>query len=89
MESALAAHFGRPVPVRLVLDEPGWGATGLPGAVGAAGATGAAGAPPAPAAFPEDPDGIDFDDLIDAPAAILSPEQRLLQAFPGAEEVQP
>ena len=29
----------------------------------------------------------DLDDLQDAPPAVVSPEQRLLEAFPGAEEV--
>ena len=37
----------------------------------------------------DDPTDIDLDDLIDAPGAVLSPEQRLLEAFPGAEEVSP
>ncbi len=74
VEAALSAHFGRSVPLRLVLDE-----AGLVGAVVAA--------PTGPAA--DDPMTIDLDDLVDAPAAVLSPEQRLLEAFPGAEEVSP
>jgi hypothetical protein len=74
MEAALAAHFGRPVPVRLVLDD-------------AAPGTGQA---PRPADNPsEDPSDYDLDDLENAPAALVSPEQRLLEAFPGAEEVLP
>jgi DNA polymerase-3 subunit gamma/tau len=116
VEAALAAHFGRRVPVRLVLDEAGGGLAGAAGAAraaGVAGPTAAAGpvsapvaagtagvaAPPGAAGFtgvsspaallPEDPTSIDFDDLIDAPGAVLSPEQRLLEAFPGAEEVPP
>ena len=36
---------------------------------------------------PEDPGDYDLDDLQSAPEAIVSPEQRLLEAFPGAEEV--
>jgi DNA polymerase III subunit gamma/tau len=77
VEAALAAHFGRPVPLRLVLD-----AAADPGA-----------APPRPATQrpeeqrPEDPDDYDLDDLQNAPIAVASPEQRLLEAFPGAEEV--
>jgi DNA polymerase-3 subunit gamma/tau len=70
VEAALAAHFGRAVPLRLVLDEPGTLAT-----------------PSGPPA--EDLAGIDLHDLQDAPAAVVSPEQRLLEAFPGAEEVSP
>jgi hypothetical protein len=70
VEAALAAHFGRPVPLRLVLDEPA-----------------------APGARPEPPtddlSAIDLEDLDDAPMAVVSPEQRLLEAFPGAEEVSP
>jgi hypothetical protein len=71
-EAALAAHFAQPVPVRLVLDP---------------------GAKPIdqsePADSPEDPavDDYDLADLQDAPTAVASPEQRLLDAFPGAEEV--
>jgi len=41
--------------------------------------------PPPPA-----PDDLaDFGELQDAPPAVTSPEQRLLEAFPGAEEVSP
>jgi DNA polymerase-3 subunit gamma/tau len=38
---------------------------------------------------PDDPDAYDLDALQDAGPAVVSPEQRLLQAFPGAEEVAP
>lgn len=37
----------------------------------------------------DDPSSYDLDDLEDAGAAVVSPEQRLLEAFPGAEEVAP
>jgi hypothetical protein len=37
----------------------------------------------------EDPEVYDLDELEDAGAAVVSPEQRLLEAFPGAEEVTP
>jgi len=77
VEAALAAHFGRPVPLRLVLDE------GEPGE-----ATPAADPSP-PDAAPEDPTVYNIDEMEDAPAGVLSPEQRLLEAFPGAEEVSP
>jgi DNA polymerase III subunit gamma/tau len=74
VEAALAAHFGSPVPLRLVLD--------------------AAASPPGPPQGPadevsEEPGDYNLDDLRDAPAAVASPEQRLLEAFPGAEEVSP
>ncbi len=68
-EAALAAAFGRRVPLRLVVDD------------GAVPVT--AGGPP------DDPDDYDFETLQDAGPAVVSPEQRLLQAFPGAEEVAP
>jgi hypothetical protein len=37
----------------------------------------------------EDLEDLDIAGLQDAPAAALTPEQRLLEAFPGAEEVTP
>jgi DNA polymerase-3 subunit gamma/tau len=70
VEAALAAHFGRAVPLRLVLDDSA--------------------GPAIPSAPPgDDLGGIDLHELQDAPAAVVSPEQRLLEAFPGAEEVSP
>jgi DNA polymerase-3 subunit gamma/tau len=93
VEAALAAHFGRPVPLRLVLDEAGAGPVGPAGAISAAGAIGGGAASVARVAptdvVQDDRTSIDLDDLIDAPGAVLSPEQRLLEAFPGAEEVPP
>ncbi|HLH46828.1 MAG TPA: DNA polymerase III subunit gamma/tau [Acidimicrobiales bacterium] len=70
VEAALGAHFGRRVPLELVVDAKGEGAP--PSA-----------APPPP----DDPSAYDLDDLEDAGPGVVSPEQRLLQAFPGAEEV--
>jgi DNA polymerase-3 subunit gamma/tau len=74
VEAALADHFGRPVPFRLVLDD-------------AEAARHPAGAAPVPPS--EDPADYDLSALEDAPASVVSPEQRLLEAFPGAEEVTP
>jgi DNA polymerase III subunit gamma/tau len=74
VEAALTAHFGRPIPFELVLDEgsPNGPATGGP----------------APSeADREDPADYHLADLEDAPAGVTSPEQRLMKAFPGAEEV--
>jgi DNA polymerase-3 subunit gamma/tau len=71
VEAALAARFGRPVPLKLVLESDG---TAAP-----------AGAPP-----PEDhfeAEDVDLDHLQDAEVEVMSPEQRLMDAFPGAEEV--
>nr|MDQ2728086.1 hypothetical protein [Actinomycetota bacterium] len=71
-EEALAAVFGRSVPLRLVVDDGAVPATSSP-----------------PPDRPDDPDDYDFETLQDAGSAVVSPEQRLLQAFPGAEEVAP
>jgi hypothetical protein len=66
-EAALAARFGRPVPLKLILESP---------------------APPAAGAeVDEGPEDVDLDHLQDADVAVISPEQRLMDAFPGAEEV--
>jgi DNA polymerase III subunit gamma/tau len=74
VEAALTAHFGRPIPFELVLDE---GTATVP----------AVGDPASAEADPEDPADYHLADLEDAPAALVSPEQRLMEAFPGAEEV--
>ncbi len=75
VEAALGAHFARSVPLRLVLDD---GVSSL----------GSEMSPPQPAdADTEDPSSYDLDDLQDAGPEVTSPEQRLLEAFPGAEEV--
>ncbi len=73
-EAALGRHFGRPVPLRLIVDQ---GGRPVDRAM-----------PPStsrdPAASPE---AFEVDELTDAPSPVTSPEQRLLDAFPGAEEV--
>jgi hypothetical protein len=68
-EAALAARFGRPVPLKLVVEEA------LPPG------------PPVPDEVDEVLNEEDLDHLRDANVAVISPEQRLLDAFPGAEEV--
>ncbi|HET6793675.1 MAG TPA: hypothetical protein VFH45_04495 [Acidimicrobiales bacterium] len=85
VEAALASHFGRPVRLRLVLDPDGGsaGAGRAQTAGSSAEPAGAAGGPP------EEEAAYDWADMEEAPAAVNSPEQRLLEAFPGAEEVQP
>lgn len=64
VEAALAAHFGRPVPLHLVVDH---------------------GDPPETSS-PDD-EVVELEGLTEADAALISPEDRLKQAFPGAEEV--
>ncbi len=66
VEHALRAHFGRPVSVRLVVDD---------------------GAVAGPAPDDESDEHLDPHALVEAAEAVASPEERLLQAFPGAEEV--
>lgn len=75
IRAAMAEHFGRQVPLRLVLE--GTAATPTTGQRESIDVT------------ETDPTDIgDIHELEDAPTdAAFSPEQRLLQAFPGAEEV--
>ena len=78
VEAALAAHFGRPVPIRLVTDAD---VGGTPPAAPKGGRRAAA--PPEP----ETEEAIDVSELEDAPAAGTSAE-RLADAFPGAELIE-
>ncbi|HWE53911.1 MAG TPA: DNA polymerase III subunit gamma/tau [Acidimicrobiales bacterium] len=73
VEHALSKHFGRPVRLKLVLDDEAKPAGGR-------------GGPSAPEPTPEPEE--DWAEMMEAPAASTSPEQRLMEAFPGAEEVQ-
>ncbi len=77
VEGALASHFGRPVAVRFVLDGDAAPVAAAPPAGGGSGPD------------EDDPSTWDFHDLTDAAPGVVSPEQRLLEAFPGAEEVTP
>ena len=89
VEAALADQFGRPVPLVLVVD----GGSAPPPAADAAGpADGPPGGPGVPTA--DAGSAVDEGDLADFDADNLevveidnSAEARLLQAFPGAEEV--
>ena len=88
-EAALADQFGRPVPLVLVVD----GVSAPPPAAETAGPTdgptGGPGIPATDAAVPaDDGDLADFDaDNLEVVEIDNSAEARLLQAFPGAEEV--
>ncbi len=82
VEAALAAHFGVPVPLRLVMEPP----DASPSSPAAP--KGGGGGPP--------DDSSDLADLRDfrdqrssdePPPAVTSPEERVRRAFPGAEEV--
>jgi len=75
-EAGLAARFGREVPLKLVVD----------GDVGARVATQAA---EEQRGSSEETDPYEVGELQDAGPAVTSPAQRLLEAFPGAEEVSP
>ena len=76
VEQALAAHFGRPVPLRLVTEEPG--------------SSGPLSGGPAPAGGPPpDDEPIDLDDLREAPPSeVRSPVDHVLSAFEGATVVE-
>ena len=80
IEAAMARHFGRPVRLRFVLDEAGRDRS----------QTGGEGGGWAPQPAPDEDDAVDdWAAMEEAPAAVASPEQRLMEAFPGAEEVPP
>jgi DNA polymerase-3 subunit gamma/tau len=80
VEAALGSHFGRAVPIRIVVDgdvpEPG-----APARPAAAGAVRSASAP----TEPDEP--IDLDDLTDAHDVTSSGVDRIAAVFPGAELV--
>ncbi len=76
VESALAAHFGRPVPLRLVVDDD-------PPAAAPTGPSGA----DEPAA-PESDDEIDLSQLTDAVGVPDTSVDRVRELFPGAELVE-
>jgi DNA polymerase-3 subunit gamma/tau len=80
VEAALAAHFGHPVPVRLVVDD----APPEP--------RGSSRPEPNPAEdeaeLAEQIDSIDLDDLTDAPDADRTGIDRITELFPGAELVE-
>lgn len=86
VEAALAEQFGCPVPLVLVVD-------GLPGAESPAPPDGGPSAPVGPARVaaedPEDVEDLAVFEADDLEVADIdnSAEARLLQAFPGAEEV--
>ena len=86
VEAAVASHFGRAVPLKLVLD-PGARSTAGPRGDGPTVAGSATLVTKQFGGEAEEMDHVDIGDLQDAPAVVLTPEQRLLEAFPGAEEV--
>jgi DNA polymerase-3 subunit gamma/tau len=76
VETAIAAHFGRPLRIRLAVDS-------------ADGASAAETTPSAGDSSDEDLSRAQVEQLEVADTAVTSPEQRLREAFPGAEEVAP
>lgn len=83
---ALATHFGRKVPLELVVDEAKARPTAAPATPGSP----AAAAPDATSASAvtdvvEDDDAVDLDELSDAPDATVGGVAQLKDAFPGAE----
>ena len=76
VETALSAHFGRPVPLRLAVDPDG----------GVAPPTASTAADAAPVAEDQE---IDLGELTDAPEAGATSVDRVRELFPGAELVDP
>ena len=72
VEGALGAHFGRPIPLRLVVDD-------APGDTAGDVATGPS---------DDDVTAAEVRELRDAPAGPNSPAERVKLAFPGATEVE-
>jgi DNA polymerase-3 subunit gamma/tau len=91
VEAALAKHFGRAVPLRLVVDDGGSGSgtddpfdTEPPDGGGGSGPRARQGGGRA-AAAPVDDESIDIHELVDAPADPRTHLDRLTEAFPGAQ----
>lgn len=73
VEAVLTAHYGMPVPLRLVVDPAETRSEPAPG----------------DDRYDMDQLRNDMDQLRDAPSAVTSPEDVVRTVFPGAEEVQP
>ena len=80
VEDALAEHFGRPVPLRLVVD--GDGGPSAPSAGVPRDGSNAPDPEPPPV---EEHEQYDLSELVDAPAQGTDPIERVAQAFPGAQ----
>ncbi len=89
VEQALAAHFGRPVPLRLTVDDdppaPDGGPAGGTAASAAAPDRGTTGGSRSPQ--PEPDDDVDLTQLTDANDVATSSVDRVRELFPGAELV--
>ncbi len=83
VEAALADHFGRNVPLRLVVDD------GSGGAEPPAQPDGGTAAPPTPEVVEDEVASIDPAELVDAPSTATGGGlDKLSEAFPGAELVE-
>jgi hypothetical protein len=82
VEAALAAHFGQPVPVRLVIDDGGSDGSPASRAPGDAMAGGAG------ASADGEHEHVDLSELRDATDAGVSSLERITNLFPGAELVE-
>jgi len=82
VESALAAHFGRPVPIRIVVD----GDTPDPSSPPHLSVAPPPSGDPSPSGGHDD-EAIDLTELTDAPEAATSGLDRITAIFPGAELV--
>lgn len=101
VEAALATHFGRPVPLKLVVDDGtsvGSGSSVSTSGSGESGPTRASASPDSSTATsggaPIDDSDVreeigNIADLADAPPESRTAADRLMEAFPGAEVVDP
>jgi hypothetical protein len=80
VEAAVAAHFGRPVPIRVVVDAAG----AEPSRAGTSTGNGRPATGPTP---PDDSDTIDLSELTDATDVAATGVERIARTFPGAELV--
>ncbi len=87
-EGALAAYFGRPVPLRLVPDSVAKPYQGPTSPASASSTSSVSSASSTSSASSASYDGYDLDDLVDSteatPLPIVPVEERILQAFPGS-----
>ncbi len=86
VEQALAAHFGRPVPLRLTVDDDPAKVEDRPGAAAASPAD-RPGAGPTTSPTPEPDEDVDLSQLTDANDVATSSVDRVRELFPGAELV--
>ena len=88
VEQALAAHFGRPVPLRLTVDDdPSAVEGGLTASTASPADRAVAGSASSRSPEPEPDEDVDLTQLTDANDVATSSVDRVRELFPGAELV--